>query len=165
VRDYVPNFDGSKLRRLRALLACGVMAAALLPGLAYSQVPPQATPGAQQPLPPAAPNSAPPATPMLTVPPMLDRPLGLEEGPRVLVKAFKLIDAKEHANLGLTVEMLNKQLGIQLRTQPVTGFTVNQLQQIAAQLSDTYHKHGLVLAQVVVPAQQIQGGIVQLRVL
>jgi len=161
----VPNFEGYKLRRSRALLACGVMAAALLPALAHSQVPPQATPGGQQPLPPAAPNSVPPATPMLSVPPMLDRPLGLEEGPRVIVKSFKLIDAKEHANLGLTVEMLNKQLGAQLKTQPATGFTVNQLQQIAAQLSDTYHKHGLLLAQVVVPAQEIRDGTVQLRVL
>lgn len=161
----MPNFEGHKLRRSPAFLACCVVAAALLPGLAYSQVPPQATPGGQQPLPPATPNIAPPAAPMLAVPPMLDRPLGLEEGPRLVVKGFKLVDAKDHADLGLTVEMLNKQLGVRLKGQPATGFTVNQLQQIAAQLSDTYHKHGLVLAQVVVPAQEIHDGVVQLRVL
>ncbi len=134
------------------------------PFLALAQAPPQATPGAVQPLP----SVAPPSTPVestLSVPTKPNRPPGLEEGARVKVSAFKLVDAHDWPKLGLTISALEAQLDAAIKSQPAAGYTVLQLQQVAEKLSDVYHKHGLILAQVVLPAQEIRDGIVQLRVI
>ena len=141
-----------------------------LPALALAQVapelaPPQALPGAAQPQPPASPPPAPTPAPLLTIPRMLERPLGLEEGPRVRVTRFRLVGASNHPRLGVRVTALQARLQQALRKQPSKGYTINQLQQVAADLTTYYHSKGLILAQVIVPAQQIQGGVVELRVL
>jgi hemolysin activation/secretion protein len=150
----------SRCRHLYAFLL-------LLPAAGWAQVSPQVSPAAAQPQPLAAPLPQPPPAPaeLLSVPRMLDRPLGLEEGPRVVVKQFKLTGAVDHRRAGLTVAALQTQLEQARQAQPSDGYTVNQLQQVAAKLSDYYHSKGLLLAQVVVPAQEVHDGIVELRVL
>jgi len=126
---------------------------------------PQASPAAVAPQPTAAPLPAPQAAPLLTIPRMLDRPLGLEEGPRVLVTSFKLTNAVDHPALGLYVAALNAKLATAVKAQPAEVYTINQLQQIATGLADDYHHAGLILAQIIVPAQEIHDGVVELRVL
>ncbi len=156
-------------RFLVGAAACLVFAAA--PGLVRAQAAPQvgpptqASPAAVQPQPPAAPLPSAPSVPLLAIPRMLDRPLGLEEGPRVVVSSFKLVNAVDHPRLGLYVAALNAKLAAAIKAQPANGYTINQLQQVAVGLADDYHHAGLILAQVVVPAQDIHDGVVELRVL
>ena len=148
--------------------ACAIaLSAAFIcaPHLVLAQAPPQATPGAVQPQPPALPPAAPPGAPSLSIPRMLDRPLGLQEGPRVRVGRFRLTGATDHRRLGLYVSELQRWLGDALQKQPAVGYTINELQQLATQLTDYYHHRGLILAQVILPAQEVQGGVVELRVL
>ena len=152
-------------RRNHCRTAGFALAATALPLMALAQTAAPITPGAAQPLPPGAPQTTPSNDAALSVPTMPNRPLGLEEGPRLKVRGFRLTDAHDHPKLGLTVASLNGELDAAIRTQPGAGYTILQLQQIAARLADIYHKHGLILAQVVVPAQEIKDGVVQLRVL
>ena len=149
----------------RILSTAAGLALAAVPLLALAQAAPPISPGAAQPLPPGGPQTTPANDASLSVPTMPNRPLALEEGPRLKVRGFKLVDAHDHPNLGLTVASLDSELDAAVRAQPAQGDTILQLQQIASRLSDIYHKHGLILAQVVVPAQQINDGMVQLRVL
>jgi len=168
VRESMLRIPG----RLRwAAVACVAIGGAPALGLAQAapQVGPasvpQASPAAVQPQAPAAPLPSAPAAPLLSIPRMLDRPLGLEEGPRVLVRSFHLTNAVDHPALGLHMATLNAKLDAAIKAQPADGYTINQLQQIATGLADDYHHAGLILAQVVVPAQEIHDGVVELRVL
>jgi hemolysin activation/secretion protein len=159
------SFVSHGKRRILSRTAGLALAVAALPLLALAQTAPPLSPGAAQPLPPGAPQTTPSNDATLSVPTMPNRPLALEEGPRLKVRGFKLTDAHDHPKLGLTVASLNGELDTALRAQPDQGYTILQLQQIASRLADIYHKHGLILAQVVVPAQEIKDGVVQLRVL
>ena len=152
-------------RRNHCKTAGFALAATALPLMALAQTATPVAPGAAQPLPPGAPQTTPSNDAALSVPTMPNRPLGLEEGPRLKVRGFRLTDAHDHPKLGLTVASLNGEFDAAIRAQPAAGYTILQLQQIAARLADIYHKHGLILAQVVVPAQEIKDGVVQLRVL
>jgi hemolysin activation/secretion protein len=164
VRESCRGGSGRAARRI-----CFCIALTAIPALSLAQVAPQlspqVSPGATQPQPLAEPLPTPTPAPLLTVPRMLDRPLGLEEGPRIVVKRFNLTGAVDHRKLGLTVAALQAKLDAAIAAQPSDGYTINQLQQIAAQLSDYYHKKSLVLARVVVPAQDVHDGVVQMRVL
>jgi hemolysin activation/secretion protein len=152
------------LRHQHRWVVGGLLLLSPFMALAAQAPPPQATPGAVQPLPQGGPQAA-PVQPLLSVPTMPNRPLDPEEGPRVKVTSFKLVDAHDFPKLGLTISALNAQLDAAIKAQPATGYTVLHLQQVAKELSDVYHKHGLILAQVVLPAQEIRDGTVQLRVI
>lgn len=56
-------------------------------------------------------------------------------------------------------------LSAALGEQPADGYTVNQLQEIANRVAETYRTHGLILAQAVIPAQEVLGGVVNVMVL
>lgn len=150
-------------RTVRRVACVSILSA--ISGVAFAQISPQTSPAAAQPLPPAAPTAVPTPAPMLTVPRVLDRPLGLEEGPRLVVQSFRLTGAQDHPKLGITTAALNAELDAAIKAQPAEGYTINQLQQVATKLSEFYHKRGMILAQVIVPAQDIHDGVVELHVL
>jgi hemolysin activation/secretion protein len=52
-----------------------------------------------------------------------------------------------------------------IASQPAEGFTVNQLQEVANRVAEQYRSHGLLLAQAVIPAQEVQRGVVNILVL
>jgi hemolysin activation/secretion protein len=52
-----------------------------------------------------------------------------------------------------------------IRSQPADGYTINQLQGIADELTRFYRERGFIIAQAIVPAQEVQDGRVSLRVL
>jgi hemolysin activation/secretion protein len=102
---------------------------------------------------------------MFEVPPVVERPLGMEEGPRVVVTRFELTGAVTREKEGISVGDLNVILNGHVQTQPPDGFTINQLQSIADEITRHYRERGFVIAQAIVPAQEVRDGIVNLHVL
>ncbi len=130
-----------------------------------AQVPPGATPGG------ALPRVAPAVQPaqrqgeLFDVPRVYDRPLALDEGPRIVVKSFKLEGAVDRPQHEVTVAQVQSLLETERAAQPAQGFTVNQLQAVAGKVAAYYREHGYILAQAFVPAQKVANGEVVVQVL
>jgi len=116
----------------------------------------------QTPEPPAAAPPA-PAGDLFTIPKVIDRPLGLEEGPRLRVTAFRLSGAVARDQVNLAE--VNGLLAAAQASQPAEGFAINQLQEVAGQVTKYYRDHGLILAQAFIPAQEVSSGEVTIQVL
>jgi hemolysin activation/secretion protein len=101
----------------------------------------------------------------LDIPPLIERPLGLDEGPRVRVIEFNVQGVTDRPERALRIEDINALLTQKLAAQPLEGFTINQLQAIADDITLYYRNHGLILAQAVVPAQKVDEGTVTLQVI
>lgn len=154
-------------RRGTVSIATAVQLALGITSVAFGQQPaPVSPPGGV--LPPT-PQSTQPAIPSpqspLVIPGINERPLGLEEGPRIVVKSFRLARAVDLPAQGIRVSEAQRILDDALRKQPQQGYTVNQLQEIAGRVADYYHKKGVVLAQAYVPAQRVVDGTVVVEVL
>src|SRR5262249_47667897 len=94
------------------------------PLLAQQALPPAATPGGMQPHPPAdMPNDS--ALSPFQVPRVPDRPLGLDEGPRIRVTRFELMGAATQPDVPNSE--VDGVLNAALSGQPTEGYTVNQL--------------------------------------
>jgi hemolysin activation/secretion protein len=102
---------------------------------------------------------------MFEVPPVVERPLGMEEGPRVVVSRFELSGAIDREDQDLRVSDLEAVLAGHVSSQPPDGYTINQLQTIADEITRYYRERGFIIAQAVVPAQEVRDGIVNLKVL
>jgi hemolysin activation/secretion protein len=51
------------------------------------------------------------------------------------------------------------------RLQRLQGLTIGQLQQIADEVTKYYHEHGYFLARAIIPAQEVNDGVIHIRVL
>jgi hemolysin activation/secretion protein len=96
---------------------------------------------------------------------MYDRPLGLEEGPRIVVKAFRLQGAVDRPKHHLRVAEVQAILDAARDAQPAKGFSINQLQEVATKVAAYYDAHGYILAQAFIPAQKVSDGVVAVQVL
>lgn len=130
-----------------------------------AQVPPGATPGGA--LPRVEPAVQPQArgADLFDIPRVYDRPLGLEEGPRIQVKAFRLQGATDRPEHKVSVAEVQAILESVRSAQPAQGFSINQLQEAANKVAAYYREHGYILAQAFVPAQQVTNGEVTVQVL
>ena len=130
-----------------------------------AQVPPGATPGGA--LPRVEPAVQPPIRQgeLFDIPRMYDRPLGLEEGPRIMVKAFRLQGAVDRPKHHLRVAQAAAILEAARAAQPAQGFSINQLQEVAKKVAAYYDEHGYILAQAFIPAQKVADGVVIVQVL
>ena len=130
-----------------------------------AQVPPGATPGGA--LPRVEPAVQPPIRQgeLFDIPRMYDRPLGLEEGPRIMVKAFQLQGAVDRPKHHLRVAQAEAILEAARAAQPAQGFSINQLQEVAKKVAAYYDEHGYILAQAFIPAQKVADGVVIVQVL
>jgi hemolysin activation/secretion protein len=145
-------------RTLLALIGCWALPLA-------AQIPPGATPGGALPrVEPAVPQ-VPREGELFEVPRVYDRPLGIDEGPRIVVRAFKLEGAIDRPRRKLRAAAAQKILDTAQAAQPAQGYTINQLQQVADKVAVYYRDHGYILAQAFVPAQKITNGEVIVQVL
>ncbi len=127
-------------------------------------LPDAARPGAVRPQ--ALEDATPPPTPaaeMLEVPAVIDRPFEIDEGPTVVVQSFRLLDAEDMPEFGISLAEIQARLAEEKRKHP-QGFTIGQLQQAADVITEYYRENGLILAQAVVPVQTVQGGIVDFEI-
>jgi hemolysin activation/secretion protein len=104
------------------------------------------------PTPPHLPAKPATALPQEPAPPAIPANAGL----RVLVKGFRItgVHAFPEAELQrLLADSIGKELNL------------GQLQELAARITRFYHEHGYLLARAYLPAQDIVGGVVEIRVL
>jgi hemolysin activation/secretion protein len=139
-----------------AMFCCAPLAA---------QVPPAATPGGalprvEQAVPPAARSGE-----LFEIPRVYDRPLGLDEGPHIVVRGFKLQGAVDRPDRGVLVSEAQAILDAARAAQPAKGFSINQLQEVAGKVGAYYREHGYILAQAYVPEQEVSNGEVVVQVM
>ncbi|MEX2353121.1 MAG: POTRA domain-containing protein, partial [Gammaproteobacteria bacterium] len=100
---------------------------------------------------------------VLEVPPVIDRPFEIDDGPKVVVRHFRLLDAGNLPGYGVSLAEMESILQQQAEARP-EGFTVGQLQLAADQITLYYRNKGLILAQAVVPVQTVDDGVVDIQV-
>ena len=150
--------------RTAATVACRAIFFSLFASTCWAQqvIPPAATPGGAQPRQPQEPLSD-VGSASFVVPRVPDRPLGLDEGPRVRVTRFELLGAATQPDVPKSE--VDGILATALSAQPAEGYSVNQLQEVANRVADSYRGHGLILAQAVIPAQDVVRGVVNILIL
>jgi len=105
-----------------------------------------------------------PPAEVLDVPPVIDRPFDPDECPCAVVQEFRLLDAEDMPKFDVDVAEIQALLSEKIARQPEGGFSIGQLQGVANEIRAYYRERGLILAQVVVPVQTVQGGVVDLQV-
>jgi hemolysin activation/secretion protein len=163
--------NGQPAARAATLVSLvGMLGVTILGPNAYAQrgdgaaVPAAAMPGGAQPL--LGRDDIPTLAQVysLDIPPLIERPAGLEEGARVRVIDFRLDGVEERPERGLTREDIDVILTRYLAEQPLEGYTINQLQAIADDVERYYRSKGLVLARAFIPAQDVMLGEVAIQV-
>lgn len=154
----------------RVFLSAAIAALCWMPaqyGWTQVQLPPGATPGANVPRDTDLPTSPPAADvgDIFSVPRKLDRPVGADEGPRVVVTRFELTGAVDRPDMGIRTSDLRALLDKQRAAQPAQGYTIVQLEAVAEELTKYYRSRGLLLAQAYVPVQEVAGGVIKIGVL
>ncbi len=98
------------------------------------------------------------------IPPVPERPLMRDQGPRIQVKRFRLEGIEDipetdidHVKVAALVE--------KIRSNNPDGFTIGELQTVADQVTRYYRQQGLILALAIVPEQDIEDGVVTISVL
>jgi hemolysin activation/secretion protein len=104
-----------------------------------------------------------PAGEVMDIPAVIDRPLEVDEGPRVAVMQFQLVDARDLPKFDVKLADLQAIVDAEKEKHP-EGFTIGQLQEVADAVTRFYREKGLILAQGVIPVQSVQGGIVNIQV-
>ena len=113
--------------------------------------------------PPAPEELFAPPDAVLEVPPVIDRPFEIDEGPKVAVTEFVLPNAVDLPDFDVRMEELAEILRQEVEAKP-EGYTVGQLQETADQVTIYYREKGLILAQAVVPVQTVDAGVVIIQV-
>ena len=98
-----------------------------------------------------------------SIPPVIDRPLGVDEGIKIIVRSFVLDDARDLPEYDIYLEDVHKQLSKHVDSAG-EGISIGQLQEIAEEVTAYYRSSGLILAQVVLPVQDVVAGEVHFQV-
>lgn len=102
--------------------------------------------------------------PLLEIPPVVERPLATDEGERILVERFELVNARDLPRYDIYLTEL-EQLAEEARLERPQGFTIGQLEAVTDRIVDYYRVRGLILAQVILPVQTVTEGVVKLEVI
>lgn len=146
-------------------IAAPAMTLAILSSGAWSQQPlsaAAATPSASAPV---GQGQLDPGGELLSIPRVAERPLTAEESPRIKVTAFELSGAVARPEVGLNVATVQSILDEAVRAQPEAGYTIADLEGVAEKVTKLYQDMGLVVAKAFIPAQEVRGGQVTVRVL
>lgn len=127
-------------------------------------LPDSARPGAVRPEEVGKPHTPPqPAGEVLKVPPVIDRPLNVDQGPKVMVSEFQLKDAEDLPKFGVKVDEIKALLQDEISKRP-GGFTVGEMQGAADVVTKYYREKGLILAHAVIPVQTVKNGVVDVQI-
>ncbi len=107
---------------------------------------------------------APPPEEMFSVPPVVERPLDIDDGEKIVVSAFVLDGAIDRPEFEIQTSEVQGILDGRLAERP-DGFTVGRLQEVADEITQYYREHGLILAQAFVPVQEVSDGQVRIQVM
>lgn len=142
-----------------------------LPGSTFAQatsenVPGVLTPGGQ--MPQMRDRDLPREEPaVLSIPPVVERPLDIDEGPRIVVGAFDLsVDPTMNAIIPVELKsQVDKLIDSELAKQPEAGLTIVQIEGVAKGITDIYRAGGFALAWAYVPVQNVRDNRVRINVL
>jgi len=129
-------------------------------------LPDSARPGAVRPQSEVLPEK--PVTPegdFVDIPAVIDRPFDIEEGPFVVVKEFRLLDAEDLPKYDVNIDEIQNSILEKLRLgQAERGFSIGELQEVADEVTRYYRAKGLILSTAVIPIQTVAGGIVDVQI-
>lgn len=123
-----------------------------------------ARPGAIRPLDNTRLTPEAPPGKLFDVPPVVDRPLEVDDGDKVVVSRFVVEGAQDRPEHGIEVSAVQAIVDGRIGAH-ADGFTVGRLQEVADEVTKYYREHGLILAQVFVPVQTVEDGVVRIQVL
>ncbi len=136
----------------------------VLPGLIS---PGGVDPGRQKPL--SLPERSPEYFP---IPPVMERPLDIKDGPKVDVLEIQLLGVVEHPQLTKDIlqqhadKLLQQQKNLVLEADKASSaITIGQIQFIADKLTQFYRRQGYILAQAFLPPQKVTQGIVKIKII
>jgi hemolysin activation/secretion protein len=127
-------------------------------------VPDAVRPGAIRPGDDPVARPTPPAAATFEVPPVINRPLDVDEGERIEVAAFALKGFTDRPELGINRADVEALLEESRLARP-DGFTVGHLQEVAVAVTRYYREKGLILAQAFVPVQTVDDGQVDIEIM
>ena len=107
---------------------------------------------------------APPPTALYEVPPVIDRPLDIDDGEKIVVTRFVVEGADDRPEFDISTADILAIVDGRLGERP-DGFTVGRLQEVADEVTKYYREHGLILAQAFIPVQAVEGGEVKVQVM
>ena len=149
--------------KLRLALLVFVAASGASSGLHAQTLAPGVRPGAAR---PEAPQSPPPpaAADLVEIPSVMERPLDVDEGPKVKVERFEFVGVEDYPAYGV---LRTEVEGIASTALAKAGgtLTIGQMQAVADEISNYHREKGLVYATCIVPVQDVQGGVVKLELL
>ncbi|MEL7450122.1 MAG: ShlB/FhaC/HecB family hemolysin secretion/activation protein [Pseudomonadota bacterium] len=156
-------------RAALAAMAGALFPSLLFPSLVWAQqsLPPGATAGSPARLDERAAfgEMQPEAVP---IPPVMERPLDVNEGPRIIVQGFEVsVDGglENSWRDGAWLPGVEAILEDARITQPPGGMTIPQLEGVTRKVTEHLRGDGLVLAQAYIPVQDVQGGVIRIEVL
>lgn len=130
----------SRTRRLWRVL--GLLVAAFPNSLpaAFIEIPEAVRPGAVRKIIPVPPPEA-----LFEVPPVVERPLDIDDGEKIVVTAFLVEGANDRPEFDINAADVKSIADAKLGERP-DGFTVRCLQEVADDITKYYREHGLILA-------------------
>src|SRR5687767_12859868 len=99
----------------------------------------------------------------LNIPPLAERPA--VEGPRIRVIEFNIVGLIERPDKGVTAAGINEVLTRNFATQPLEGWTMFELQDVAEEVTNYYRQRGMMVAQAFIPAQDVREGLVTMQII
>lgn len=101
----------------------------------------------------------------IQIPVVADRPVDDDKGAKILVSKIQITgQAVDRADYNVSVKAMQALLDSELKGFP-DGITMGQLQKIADKLTGYYRERGFILAQAFIPAQKVNTGVVEFKVL
>lgn len=107
---------------------------------------------------------APPPAEVFEVPAVVDRPLDIDDGDKIVVNRFTVEGASDRPEFDILASDVQALVDARQSERP-DGFTVGRLQEVADDVTRYYREHGLILAQAFVPVQAVDDGTVKIQVL
>jgi hemolysin activation/secretion protein len=104
-----------------------------------------------------------PDTEVLEVPAVIDRPFEVDEGAKVAVQSFRILNGKDIPKFKIKIAEIEAALAEAVANKP-EGFTIGQMEITKDLVTQYYRERGLILAQAVLPVQTVSSGIVDLQV-
>ncbi len=132
--------------------------------LAQAVLPPAARPGAIRPGEDRKIIPEPPPAALFEVPPVIDRPLDIDDGEKVVVTRFVVEGANDRAEFEINAQDVQGIADAKLGERR-DGFTVGRLQEVADEITKYYRAHGLILAQAFIPVQAVESGEVTIQIM
>ncbi|MFG1495164.1 ShlB/FhaC/HecB family hemolysin secretion/activation protein [Saccharospirillum sp. HFRX-1] len=100
----------------------------------------------------------------MEIPPVVERPLAVDEGERIVVSRFELVNARDLPEYDIALSELEALVEAARMERP-EGFTIGQLEAVTDRIVNYYRSRGLILAQAILPVQTVTEGVVKLEVL